>query len=108
MMFATRGIINRDEKFDAATQAVGEPPPSPAGSIETFVVTGLDPDTTHWFAAKDVRWGEYDITARIKNEGTTEVTIKSRVEILDGTGRVVDRLPDKVVTIGGGDRAWLD
>jgi len=36
--------------WDAAIQAVGEPTPSSPGTSEQFVVTGLDPNTTYYFA----------------------------------------------------------
>ena len=38
--------------WPSASQAVDEPPPSPAGSPDTFVVAGLAPSTTYFFALK--------------------------------------------------------
>jgi len=38
--------------WDAAAQASGEPAPATAGSSESFSVTGLDEDTTYYFAIK--------------------------------------------------------
>jgi phosphodiesterase/alkaline phosphatase D-like protein len=38
--------------FDAATQAAGEPSPHAAGTPESFLVTGLAPDTQYFFAVK--------------------------------------------------------
>ena len=38
--------------WDDATQVVGEMPPKLAGSAESFVVTGLSPGTTYYFAIK--------------------------------------------------------
>lgn len=38
--------------WNAATHASGEPDPQPAGSTETFTVTGLTPGTTYYFALK--------------------------------------------------------
>ncbi|KKM49391.1 hypothetical protein LCGC14_1556890, partial [marine sediment metagenome] len=36
----------------SATQVTGEPTPQPAGSAEGMIVTGLDPETTYYFAMK--------------------------------------------------------
>lgn len=41
-----------DANWSAATQVVGEPAPQPAGSAESFVVTGLESSTTYYFAIK--------------------------------------------------------
>lgn len=49
--YSTSPITN-DTEFDAATQAIGEPAPQPAGSSESFTVTGLDFDETYHFAMK--------------------------------------------------------
>ncbi|MCX5753946.1 MAG: fibronectin type III domain-containing protein [Candidatus Krumholzibacteria bacterium] len=38
--------------WPSAGQATGEPSPGPAGSADTFVVTGLDPATTYYFSLK--------------------------------------------------------
>jgi hypothetical protein len=38
--------------FPAATRAAGAPVPQPAGGTETHEITGLDPDTTYYFAIK--------------------------------------------------------
>jgi chitodextrinase len=45
-------IIDNNTKFNAATQAIGEPSPQPAGSLESFLVTGLVSETTYYFAIK--------------------------------------------------------
>jgi len=45
-------MIANDADFDAAIPASGEPLPQPAGSTESFVVTGLSPNTTYYFALK--------------------------------------------------------
>lgn len=44
--------IDTDEKFNAATQASGEPTPSVAGSSESMTVTSLTPGDTYYFALK--------------------------------------------------------
>jgi len=41
-----------DVNWDSATQCTDEPAPQPAGSSETFTVTGLDANTTYYFALK--------------------------------------------------------
>lgn len=44
--------ITTDAEFSAATQATGEPIPSVQGTIECFTVTGLESNTTYYFAVK--------------------------------------------------------
>ena len=41
-----------EEIWPSAAQAAGENPPKPAGSADTFVVTGLNPTTSYYFALK--------------------------------------------------------
>lgn len=41
-----------DLNWNSATQVADEPTPQVAGSIESFVVTGLNPSTTYYFAIK--------------------------------------------------------
>lgn len=41
-----------DQNWDAATVASNPPVPQPAGSVENFVVDGLLPSTTYYFAIK--------------------------------------------------------
>jgi hypothetical protein len=41
-----------EASWDAATQVAGEPTPSVAGTTENFEVTGLQPNTTYYFAIK--------------------------------------------------------
>ena len=50
LRYATSPITNAT--WGAATRALGEPGPKPAGSAETFAVSGLDPDTTYYFALR--------------------------------------------------------
>jgi len=50
--YATSNIDT--ETWGFATQVSGEPAPKPAGSNETFVVGGLSPATTYYFAVKAV------------------------------------------------------
>jgi hypothetical protein len=38
--------------FDLANEVIGEPMPSPSGTAETFKVTGLQQNTTYYFALK--------------------------------------------------------
>lgn len=41
-----------EDNWNSAEQANGEPSPQPAGSAETFEVTGLQPGTSYYFAIK--------------------------------------------------------
>ena len=41
-----------EANWDSAAQCAGEPSPQPASSSESFVVTGLSPETTYYFALK--------------------------------------------------------
>ena len=41
-----------ETNFSSASQATGEPTPSPAGSNETAIITNLSPGTTYYFALK--------------------------------------------------------
>ncbi|MCX6829825.1 MAG: fibronectin type III domain-containing protein [candidate division Zixibacteria bacterium] len=41
-----------EANWNAASQVTGEPAPRVAGSAETFTVTGLQPNTTYYFAIK--------------------------------------------------------
>jgi len=41
-----------EANWGLANQADGEPTPQIAGSSESFVITGLDPNTTYYFAIK--------------------------------------------------------
>ncbi|MCZ7574505.1 MAG: S8 family serine peptidase [Ardenticatenaceae bacterium] len=50
LRYSTTAIT--DANWDAATRAGGEPQPQPAGSTETFTVSGLVPGTTYFFALK--------------------------------------------------------
>ena len=45
-------VITDDATFAAATPATGVPSPKPAGSTETFTLTGLAGSTTYWVAVK--------------------------------------------------------
>ncbi len=58
--------------FDAASQAAGEPLPLPAGSMQFFTVTGLDFNSTYYFALK-VK-DEWDNTSPLSNV-TSAVTL---------------------------------
>ncbi|MEW5767291.1 MAG: fibronectin type III domain-containing protein, partial [bacterium] len=50
LRYSTSPII--EAGWDSATQVSGEPGPSPAGSTESFTITGLIPETTYYFALK--------------------------------------------------------
>jgi hypothetical protein len=48
--YSTSSII--PSNWSSAIRCSGEPKPKPVGSSETFVVNGLDPNTTYFFAIK--------------------------------------------------------
>ena len=49
--YSTTAIAN-DTDFNNATEATGEPSPSVVGSSESFILTGLTPETDYYFAIK--------------------------------------------------------
>lgn len=49
--YSTSAIITEAD-WEAAAQCTDEPSPSPAGTAESFTVTGLSPTTTYYFALK--------------------------------------------------------
>jgi hypothetical protein len=60
--------------WPSAEQAAGEPSPRPAGSADTFVVTGLNPTTTYYFALKTAdAEGNWSAKSIIANAPTTAV-----------------------------------
>lgn len=64
-----------DGIWPSAEQAAGEPAPRPAGSADTFLVTGLSPTTAYYFALKtaDVE-GNWSTKSIIASAPTTAVT----------------------------------
>ena len=52
LRYSTLGPILSEAAFDASTQAINLPVPSVAGSSENFVLVGLIPSTTYFFAIK--------------------------------------------------------
>jgi hypothetical protein len=60
--------------WPSAEQATGEPPPKPAGSADTFVVTGLAPTTPYYFALKTAdAEGNWSAKSIIASASTTAV-----------------------------------
>ncbi|MFA4948638.1 MAG: fibronectin type III domain-containing protein [Candidatus Krumholzibacteriia bacterium] len=60
--------------WPSAEQATGEPSPRPAGSADTFVVTGLTPTTTYYFALKTAdAEGNWSAKSIIASAPTTAV-----------------------------------
>ncbi len=45
-------VMITDDNWSVAVQAAGEPEPKPAGGMETFTITNLQPCTTYYFAIK--------------------------------------------------------
>lgn len=56
-----------DSNWNAATQAAGEPTPVSPGTSQTFVVAGLDPSTTYYFAVKSFDWSSPANVSAISN-----------------------------------------
>jgi hypothetical protein len=50
----SRSAIVTYADFNAATPVAGVPTPSPAGTPETVIATGLTPNTRYWFALRTV------------------------------------------------------
>lgn len=60
--------------WPSAEQAAGEPSPRPAGSADSFVVTGLDPVTMYFFALKTAdAEGNWSMKSIIASAPTTAV-----------------------------------
>ncbi|GAH87979.1 unnamed protein product [marine sediment metagenome] len=102
-MYTTAGIYTVTLTVD---DAAGNGPASDTLEVNVSAAPAIEVTITR-FSARDVRKDNYAITAQIKNEGTTAVTITASVDILDGVGNVVVTLVDKTVTIGAGGRVNL-
>lgn len=76
-----------DVSWSSATQVSNEPAPQPAGSIETFDVTGLQPSTTYYFAIKTGdEVPNWSALSNVVNKATTaEVTPPSAITTLAAT-----------------------
>jgi hypothetical protein len=58
--------------WDTAIQVPNPPPPQPAGVLKKFIVTGLSPSTTYYFALKAVdEAGNWSDISNIATGGTT-------------------------------------
>ncbi|MBI2868412.1 MAG: hypothetical protein HYX96_01115, partial [Chloroflexi bacterium] len=80
-------VIDTIEKWNAATEVADPPPPLAAGSPETFSVSGLEADTTYYFA---VRTGdETPSWSDLSNSpsATTGVQMYPRFTIAHGGGK---------------------
>ncbi len=70
LRYSTIEIIN-EEDWASATSAKGEPLPSPAGSLETFVLDSLQADTTYFAAVKVMdEFGNVSAISNVANETT--------------------------------------
>jgi len=70
-----------DPNWDSATQCIGEPTPSDPGMTDQFTVTGLDPDTTYYFAIKTADYAEPANVSALSNvpDGTTMPPVEPAV-----------------------------
>ena len=73
--------------WDTATQVRGESPPLPAGSVETFTVSGLDTDTTYYFGlqVKD-NVGNKSGISNVVTETTAVGTVVFQDDMESGAG----------------------
>jgi hypothetical protein len=66
-----------EANWGSADQCSGEPSPQPAGTAQTFPVTGLSPDTTYYFAMKTAdeipNWSDLSNVPSRKTEAVTPV-----------------------------------
>ncbi len=58
-----------ESNFATSTPVAGEPAPHAAGTAETFIVSGLTPTTTYWFALRTV--DEEGNTSALSNNAST-------------------------------------
>ncbi len=70
LRYSTSPITEAD--WGAATQVTGEPLPQPAGSAESFSVTGLSPGTTYYFAIKTT--DDFGNVSQLSNVATGTTT----------------------------------
>jgi len=91
--YTTSGPVELDVDFDSATQAQGEPAPQTAGSMETFMITGLAPGTTYYFSLKTYDEAE-NVSGRSNSpKGITEAVSAKKYSLSGSTGS-----PELVVT----------
>jgi hypothetical protein len=68
-----------EANWDSATQVAGEPAPKPAGSAESFTITGLSPGTTYYFALKTAdgvpNWSELSNVVQVTTVGLANLCI---------------------------------
>lgn len=87
-----------DASWNDATQVEDEPAPQPAGSIERFTVTGLEPATTYYFAMKVVdNVGNESDLSNIVVVATSAGTIVFEDDMENGAGNW---------TVGGEENLW--
>jgi len=61
-----------ETNWDSVTRCSGEPTPKPAGNSESFVVTGLNPNTTYYFAIKTAdEVPNWSIISNVPSDTTT-------------------------------------
>ena len=73
--YSTQNIT--ESNWNSATQVEGEYSPNSAGSDDAFLIPGLDPNTTYYFAIKtsdDVSWSDLSNIASITTPDVEDVT----------------------------------
>lgn len=86
-----------DSNFDSAFQAFGEPQPQPVGSPESFMVTGLDFNTSYYFAVLTL--DEWNNPSGVSNSPAGTTLGPPDIEVTP------DSLFDTLYTNGGSARA---
>jgi hypothetical protein len=83
------------EIWPSANQAAGEPSPRPAGSADTFVVTGLNPATLYYFSLKTAdEAGNWSAKSVIASATTTAAAnVKSDLFALSAAARKETQTP---------------
>jgi len=73
--YSTNEILN-DNDFNAATPANGEPSPAPSGTQETFIISGLQMETTYYIAMKVL---DEELNVSPLSNVTSFATLKTKI-----------------------------
>jgi chitodextrinase len=98
--------ITSDLDYQTAFNVFGELPPAVAGTPESFLVTGLSPDTTYCFAIKAV--DEVGHASALDLTGPDTSTVCAKTEPIDNTVPSATVLSAALVPIGGGPTTYTD
>lgn len=88
LRYSTSPII--ESNWNAATRVIGEPPPQPPGSTETFEVDGLSLGTTYFFGIKVLdNVGNTSILSNIVSATTDDVIVAFSDDMESGSSNWV-------------------